>query len=64
MKFFIKDIFSKCDQSLFFVQWKYYTDLKMLDSNENENVWKNVKPSFSNKFKGNKTISLVEMMNH
>ena len=46
------------------MQWKYYTDLKMSDSNENENVWKNVKPSFSNKFKGNKTISLVEMMNH
>ena len=39
---------------------KYYTDLKMSDINGDEKFWKNVKPNFSNKNKGNKTIALEE----
>ena len=39
---------------------KYYTDLKMFDINGNEKFWKNVKPIFGNRNKGNKTIALEE----
>ena len=39
---------------------KYYTDLKMSDINDNKKFWKNVKPIFGNKNKGNKTIVLEE----
>ena len=39
---------------------KYYTDLKMSDINDNKKFWKNVKPIFGNKNKGNKTIALEE----
>ena len=37
----------------------YYTDLKISDINGNK-FWKNVKPIFGNKNKGNKTIVLKE----
>ena len=37
----------------------YYTDLKISDINDNK-FWKNVKPIFGNKNKGNKTIVLKE----
>ena len=39
---------------------KYYTDLKMSDTNDNNKFWKNVKPIFVNKNKGNKAIALEE----
>ena len=39
---------------------KYYTDLKMSDIIDNKKFWKNVKPIFGNKIKGNKTIALEE----
>ena len=39
---------------------KYYTSLKMSDINDNKKFWKNVKPIFGNKNKGNKTITLKE----
>ena len=39
---------------------KYYTDLKMSDINDNKKFWKNVKSTFGNKNKGNKTIALEE----
>ena len=32
----------------------------MSDTNDNNKFWKNVKPIFVNKNKGNKTIALVE----
>ena len=39
---------------------KYYTDLKMSDTNDNNKFWKNVKPIFVNKNRGNKAIALEE----
>ena len=39
---------------------KYYTDLKMSDINDNKKFWKNVKPIFGNKNKGNKSKALEE----
>ena len=39
---------------------KYYTDLKMSDINDNKKFWKNVKPIFGNKNKGNRTTALEE----
>ena len=32
----------------------------MSDINESQKFWKNVKPIFGNKVKGNKTITLIE----
>ena len=40
---------------------KYYTDLKMSEINDNKKFWKNVKPIFGNKSKGNKNIALEEV---
>ena len=37
---------------------KYYTDAKISDINDNKKFWKNVKPIFGSKNKGNKTIAL------
>ena len=39
---------------------KYYINLKISDINDNKKFWKNVKPMFGNKNKGNKTITLED----
>ena len=49
-----------CETLLRKAKKNYYTDLKMSDINGNKKFWKNVKPIFGNKNKGNKTIALEE----
>ena len=40
---------------------KYYTNLKLSEINDNKKFWKNVKPTFGNKSKGNKNLALEEV---
>ena len=49
-----------CETLLRKAKRNYYTDLKMSDINDNKKFWKNVKPIFGNKSKGNKTVALEE----
>ena len=49
-----------CETLLRKAKKNFYTDLKMSDINDNKKFWKNVKPIFGNKNKGNKTVALEE----
>ena len=49
-----------CETLLRKAKKNYYTDLRMSDINGSKKFWKNVKPVFCNKNKGNKTVALEE----
>ena len=49
-----------CVSLLIQAKRKHYKDLNKADVNDDEKIWKRVKPLFGNKIKGNPNITLVE----